>query len=463
MIVGGTPQQKKSNLFSPWRSSPALASPAKPATTTPSGGCCRSFSDCRTMKSPHQPPNKFELQVAELEKEVGRQKEERDMYKMKMERAQDYLRYCLQVAQENGFLDTIIKCSKDNQQQDPTTKDIQQDHLHSSHHVIHATSVSPRTPPPVPQHPDFATLVDQAKISGWYIEPHEIELHQKVAQGTTADIYKGTWRGLDVAVKCLFPDFFHSNDTGIGFFAQEIETLSRQRHKFVLQLMGACLDPPDYGWVVTEFFDMTLREWLHGPGSRRRQRIVPLPPFQERLSRALEIAQAIQYLHEHKPIKVIHRDLKPSNIFLDDAMHVRVADFGHARFLCDGEMALTGETGKDRTYVYMAPEVMRCEPYSEKCDVYSFGIILNELITGEYPYIETDFGPAKIAMEVVEGRLRPRLPEDENHLLEDLIDLIKHSWDEDADMRPSFEMITLKLRNIQQGFTNTIYDSDYII
>lgn len=108
--------------------------------------------------------------------------------------------------------------------------------------------------------------------------------------------------------------------------------------------------------------------------------------------RALEIAQAMQYLHEQKP-KVIHRDLKPSNIFLDDALHVRVADFGHARFLDDDEMALTGETG---TYVYMAPEVIRCEPYDEKCDVYSFGIILNELLTGNYPYIETQLGPAKV-------------------------------------------------------------------
>lgn len=74
--------------------------------------------------------------------------------------------------------------------------------------------------------------------------------------------------------------------------------------------------------------------------------MVPLPPLEERLQMALEIAQAMQYLHEQKPAKVIHRDLKPSNIFLDDDMHVRIADFGHARFLNDGEKALTGETGK---------------------------------------------------------------------------------------------------------------------
>jgi len=81
--------------------------------------------------------------------------------------------------------------------------------------------------------------------------------------------------------------------------------------------------------------------------------MVPLPPLQERVGRALEIAQAMQYLHEQKP-KLVHRDLKPSNIFLDDALHVRVADFGHARFLGDEEMALTGETGKQSYSLYQS-------------------------------------------------------------------------------------------------------------
>ncbi|KAJ6743380.1 hypothetical protein OIU85_017343 [Salix viminalis] len=77
--------------------------------------------------------------------------------------------------------------------------------------------------------------------------------------------------------------------------------------------------------------------------------------LRSRVMMAVEIAQAVRYLHEQKP-KVIHRDLKPSNIiFFDGSNHVRVVDSGHARFLDDSEMALTCETG---TYVYMAPEVV---------------------------------------------------------------------------------------------------------
>nr|XP_010911180.2 probable serine/threonine-protein kinase SIS8 [Elaeis guineensis] len=99
----------------------------------------------------------------------------------------------------------------------------------------------------------------------------------------------------------------------------------------------------------------------------------------------------------------------------------------------------------------MAPEIIRCEPYNEKCDVYSFGIILNELITGQHPYIETSFKPSQIALEVGEGRLRPALPEDDGQY-EELIDLICCSWSEDASARPSFAIISSTLRKIQEKF-----------
>ncbi|KAL7121844.1 hypothetical protein ACP275_01G009000 [Erythranthe tilingii] len=268
---------------------------------------------------------------------------------------------------------------------------------------------------------------------------HQIEMIHLSAQGSTADIYRGKWRGVHVAVKCMYPDFFHSNENGVIFFGQEVETLSRQRHPFVLQLIGACLDPPDNCWIVTEFLATNLKDWLHGPGKRNKERKIPVPPLKDRIEKALEISQAMQYLHESKP-KILHRDLKPSNIFLDDALHVRVADFGHARYLTDGEKALTGETG---TFVYMAPEVIQCGPYDEKCDVYSFGVILNELMSGQHPYIHTDFGPSKIALEVAENGLRPRIGELDDELIEVVInDLIKRSWDQDPTARPGFSDIT---------------------
>ncbi|KAL6344579.1 hypothetical protein AAG906_002484 [Vitis piasezkii] len=336
---------------------------------------------------------------------------------------------------------SVSQPHQQNQQATAKVEQQQERHGEQSSKNGKSTVPSPRTPTPV--HHQLETLIDEAKNSGWYIEPHEIEFQEIVAEGSTARVYKGTWRGLDVAVKCIFPEYFHNNEGAVLFFTQELDTLSRQSHRSVLQLMGACLRPPDHGWLVTEFLSTTLKEWLHGRGERGEERTAPLPPFWERLAKALEIAEAMQYLHDQRPM-VIHRDLKPSNIFLDDAKHVRVADFGNARFLCDGEKALSG------TFVYMAPEVIRSQPYNEKCDVFSFGIILNELITGEYPYVETEYGPFQIASGVCgQEKLRPALPKKDGQIMKELVHLILLSWNENPSIRPSFAKIASTLKRIQ--------------
>ncbi|KAF8040624.1 hypothetical protein BT93_B2751 [Corymbia citriodora subsp. variegata] len=111
------------------------------------------------------------------------------------------------------------------------------------------------------------------------------------------------------------------NLSGASLFAQELQTPSWQQHRFMLQLMGACIDPRGHAGIVTVFLSSTLREWLHEPGNRRKsERAKPLPPFGERLSLSLEIARGMKNLQEQKP-KVVPRDMKPSNIFLDNAMH----------------------------------------------------------------------------------------------------------------------------------------------
>ncbi|KAL6584884.1 hypothetical protein OROMI_004173 [Orobanche minor] len=310
------------------------------STKSHRNGICSAFGDCMTKPSiasspPRQSNNRLAVQVEELHKELKKEKELKSMYKLRLERTQDYLKYYLQVAQDNGFLNLILN-KKDNSQESPLSP--------SASCAIIQASTNPQTPPIVEQTTNLSALIEQAKLHGWYIDPQEIELHNKVAQESTIEVYKATWRGLDVAVKCIFPDFFRLNDNGVNFFAQEVDTLSIQRHTYALQLMGACLDTPNHGWVVTEYLNMTLKDWLHGLGKRRKERVTIHPRFEDRLAKALEIAQGMQYLHEHKPM-ILLRDLKPSNIFLDDAFHVRVADFGHARFLVDEEKAFTGETG----------------------------------------------------------------------------------------------------------------------
>jgi hypothetical protein len=99
--------------------------------------------------------------VAELEKEVENQKERRLMYKKRLERIQEYLRYCLQTAQENGFLHLIID-----------DKDGGQQSLHLTSDIVNASS--PQQPTLLHQHSDLAAIVDQAKFNGWHIHPHQV-------------------------------------------------------------------------------------------------------------------------------------------------------------------------------------------------------------------------------------------------------------------------------------------------
>ena len=103
---------------------------------------------------------------------------------------------------------------------------------------------------------------------------------------------------------------------------------------------------------------------------------------------AIELAQALAFLHQCKP-PIIHRDLKPENILLADNGSIKLADFGLSK-ICQskgsGQYQMTGETG---TLQYMAPEVMRCEHYDSSVDLYSFALVLWFLIHGETPLNDT--------------------------------------------------------------------------
>nr|GFA82574.1 serine/threonine-protein kinase STY17-like [Tanacetum cinerariifolium] len=138
-------------------------------------GLCGAFGDCMTKPTiaaspPRRSNNRLELQVEELHREVKKEIELRSMYKLRLERTQDYLKYCLQVAQDNGFLNLILNRNDTPQDSSsPTT----------SSAIIQA-SIIPQTPPTAQQNTDLSALIEQAKLNGWYIDPHELkEVRQK--------------------------------------------------------------------------------------------------------------------------------------------------------------------------------------------------------------------------------------------------------------------------------------------
>jgi serine/threonine protein kinase len=107
----------------------------------------------------------------------------------------------------------------------------------------------------------------------------------------------------------------------------------------------------------------------------------------------IQVVSALAYLHQRTP-SIVHRDIKSSNILLDSSGKCKVSDFGMATY---HRADLTAETG---SYRWMAPEVMKHEPYDAKSDVYSFGVVLWELMTNDIPFRE--YTPLQAAFAVAE-------------------------------------------------------------
>jgi serine/threonine protein kinase len=203
----------------------------------------------------------------------------------------------------------------------------------------------------------------------------EIKLGRAVGAGRSGSTYSAQWNGRRVAAKVV--DLSAASKKG-GTLAQELlkefhkeeEVASALRHPNIVQFLGSASSPPRY-CLVFEFMEGgTLSSLI-------RAKKGPLDFF--RL--ANDMAQGMGYLHEHS---VMHRDLKSSNVLLDAQGTAKISDFGLSCVLELGRSAdLTAETG---TYGWMAPEVIRHEPYSSKADVYSFGVVLWELLAKDIPF-----------------------------------------------------------------------------
>lgn len=205
-------------------------------------------------------------------------------------------------------------------------------------------------------------------------------------------------------------------------FTQEIYILRKIRHKNVVQFIGACTRPPNL-CIVTEYMPRgSLYDYLH-----KQKGTFKLPSL---LKVAIDVSKGMNYLHKNK---ILHRDLKAANLLMDENEVVKVADFGVAR-VQDQSGVMTAETG---TYRWMAPEVIEHKPYNHKADIFSFGVVLWELLTGKLPY--DHLSPLQAAVGVVQQGLRPTIP---THTHPKLAELIERCWQHDPSLRPEFSELT---------------------
>ncbi|MED6194751.1 hypothetical protein PIB30_031505 [Stylosanthes scabra] len=193
----------------------------------------------------------------------------------------------------------------------------------------------------------------------------------KVGKGGFGQVYKGVLPdGRHIAVKRLSK----SSTQGAAEFKNEVLLIAKLQHKNLVAFIGFCLQEEEKILIYEYVPNKNLDYFLFDPHSEK------LLSWTERYNIIDGIARGILYLHEYSRLKVIHRDLKPSNILLDENMNPKISDFGLARIVKQQQESTSRIVG---TLGYMSPEYTMQGKFSEKSDVFSFGVMILEIIIGK--------------------------------------------------------------------------------
>ncbi|XP_047951203.1 serine/threonine-protein kinase STY8 [Salvia hispanica] len=261
------------------------------------------------------------------------------------------------------------------------------------------------------------------------IEWEDLQLKEEIGQGSFAVVYRGIWNGSDVAVK-VYTGTQYDEETLVDY-KKEIDIMRRLRHPNVLLFMGASCTKERIA-IVTEYMNRgSLFKALHRGNqpldTRRRLRI------------ALDVSRGMNYLHHRNP-PIVHRDLKSSNLLVDKSWNVKVGDFGLSKLKYS--TFLTAKSGRG-TPQWMAPEVLRNEPSTEKSDVFSFGVILWELMTELIPW--SNLNAVQVVGAVGFANSRLDIP---HNVDPQIASIISECWASNPEDRPSFKDMIPKLEKL---------------
>ncbi|XP_020239456.1 cysteine-rich receptor-like protein kinase 25 [Cajanus cajan] len=196
----------------------------------------------------------------------------------------------------------------------------------------------------------------------------------KIGKGGFGEVYKGFLiDGRHIAVKKLS----RTSRQGAAEFKNEVLLIARLQHRNLVEFIGFCLDEEEKILIYEYVSNKSLNYFLFDTHELQKEF-----SWSKRHNIIGGIARGILYLHEYSRLKVIHRDLKPSNILLDENMNPKISDFGLARIVEIDQQE--GNTNRIiGTYGYMSPEYAMLGQFSEKSDIYSFGVMVLEIITGQ--------------------------------------------------------------------------------
>lgn len=266
-----------------------------------------------------------------------------------------------------------------------------------------------------------------------------------VGEGGYGVVYKGTLvNGTEVAVKKLLNNLGQAEKE----FRVEVEAIGHVRHKNLVRLLGYCIEGT-HRMLVYEYVDNgNLEQWLHGDVSE-----CGVLTWEARMKVLLGIAKALSYLHEAIEPKVVHRDIKSSNILIDHDFNGKLSDFGLAKLLDSGESHIN--TRVMGTFGYVAPEYANTGMLNEKSDIYSFGVLLLEAVTGRDPvdynrvanevnlveWLKMMVGNRR-AEEVVDPTLDPK---PSTHALKRALLVALRCVDPDSEKRPKMSQVVRML------------------
>uniref|UniRef100_G1MGD1 mitogen-activated protein kinase kinase kinase n=1 Tax=Ailuropoda melanoleuca TaxID=9646 RepID=G1MGD1_AILME len=265
----------------------------------------------------------------------------------------------------------------------------------------------------------------------------ELRLEEVIGIGGFGKVYRGSWRGELVAVKAARQDPDEDISVTAESVRQEARLFAMLAHPNIIALKAVCLEEPNLCLVMEYAAGGPLSRALAG----RR-----VPPH-VLVNWAVQIARGMHYLHCEALVPVIHRDLKSNNILLlqpiegDDMDHktLKITDFGLAR-----EWHKTTQMSAAGTYAWMAPEVIKASTFSKGSDVWSFGVLLWELLTGEVPYRGIDC--LAVAYGVAVNKLTLPIP---STCPEPFAQLMADCWAQDPHRRPDFASILQQLEALE--------------
>ncbi|XP_063785032.1 serine/threonine-protein kinase B-raf isoform X2 [Pseudophryne corroboree] len=271
------------------------------------------------------------------------------------------------------------------------------------------------------------TLGRRDSSDDWEIPDGQITVGQRIGSGSFGTVYKGKWHG-DVAVKML--NVTAPTPQQLQAFKNEVGVLRKTRHVNILLFMGYSTKPQLA--IVTQ--------WCEGSSLYHHLHIIETKfEMIKLIDIARQTAQGMDYLHAKS---IIHRDLKSNNIFLHEDLTVKIGDFGLAtvKSRWSGSHQFEQLSG---SILWMAPEVIRMQdknPYSFQSDVYAFGVVLYELMTGQLPYQNIN-NRDQIIFMVGRGYLAPDLSKVRSNCPKAMKRLMADCLKKKRDERPLFPQI----------------------